>query len=727
MRLNRRTFLQQASISLLTYGGIFGASLPPNSWLNKYQQTLAQSTSRKLALLVGINEYSQGNNNNLRGCVTDVELQRELLIYRFGFKPEDIIILTNNQATRIAIETAFVEHLIKQVTEDDVVIFHFSGFGRQVEKMQDLSSPNSTSVVNSLIPHDGFINNNNQFIANDILLETLELLGQNLATNKLTIVLDTSYQKPNLSFDNNLILRSYFSENLVNINPEELAFITQLKNSLQNKAILNSNSNEILNSILSANETGIATEIVSNNFNAGLFTSVLTQYLWQSTPPNNLLISLSEIASKMALINTKTVNNTIELNKEENIFPYYLFPQPQSAGEALIKNINQDNTVEIDLVGLPILISFNYGVNSCFKIEKEPLNIIKLQISDRKGKQAKGLILNSNHNLKIGDILREYVRVFSRNLSLKLALNNNLERIEKVDATSSLSSIKDVVSVINMGEDFPDCILGKISVNSALNSGYGLFSSTGFLFPNTIGKNSSEAVSTAVNRLIPQLKILFATKLLHLTFNQDSSLLPVSCTFEVINNQEHFLINKYTLGSKQKLLANNHNEIYSTQNIKQDNFFPDINIGSKLTFTISNHSEKIIYFLLFCLNSDGKAIAYFATKNNLINENETINLSDNLSNLIWLVNPSKGLGELILICSPNPFNETLLQLDNLTSIKPDLEEILPLENPIIIAKSLLQDLHKGSNISNVLINNLTDVYALDINTWATFNFVYQIN
>ncbi|NJP22544.1 MAG: caspase family protein [Hydrococcus sp. CRU_1_1] len=53
-----------------------------------YRRTLAQTTNRKLALLVGIDRYPQ--NRQLNGCVTDVELQRELLIARFGFKPQDI-------------------------------------------------------------------------------------------------------------------------------------------------------------------------------------------------------------------------------------------------------------------------------------------------------------------------------------------------------------------------------------------------------------------------------------------------------------------------------------------------------------------------------------------------------------------------------------------------------------------------------------------------------------
>jgi len=83
----------------------------------------------------------------LNGCVTDVELQRELLIYRFGFLAADILILTDAQATRENIETAFVEHLTAQGKPGDVVVFHFSGYGSKVKT--------GKTLVNSLVPIDG--------------------------------------------------------------------------------------------------------------------------------------------------------------------------------------------------------------------------------------------------------------------------------------------------------------------------------------------------------------------------------------------------------------------------------------------------------------------------------------------------------------------------------------------------------------------------------------------
>lgn len=95
---SRRHFLQTAGATL--------AALGWSQWdvmqrSDRYGRLLAQSTPRKLALLVGINAYPEdGLFPPLNGCVNDVELQYQLLVHRYGFNPSDIVTLTDEQATR---------------------------------------------------------------------------------------------------------------------------------------------------------------------------------------------------------------------------------------------------------------------------------------------------------------------------------------------------------------------------------------------------------------------------------------------------------------------------------------------------------------------------------------------------------------------------------------------------------------------------------------------------
>jgi hypothetical protein len=105
--IRRRRFLELTGYTTLATLGLNAYNLQQKS--NRYGKVIAQDTPRKLALLVGINEYRSWPN--LKGCVTDVDLQQELLIHRFGFNPQDIIRLTTDandqKPTRSNILTAF--------------------------------------------------------------------------------------------------------------------------------------------------------------------------------------------------------------------------------------------------------------------------------------------------------------------------------------------------------------------------------------------------------------------------------------------------------------------------------------------------------------------------------------------------------------------------------------------------------------------------------------------
>lgn len=106
----------------------------------------AQNIQR--ALLIGINIYqpietTDGKNSpaiktsrdkfsNLDGCVNDVEEMRALLIARFGFHDKNILVLTNQLATRAAIISQIQKHLFSNAQSGDVAFFFYAGHGSQI-------------------------------------------------------------------------------------------------------------------------------------------------------------------------------------------------------------------------------------------------------------------------------------------------------------------------------------------------------------------------------------------------------------------------------------------------------------------------------------------------------------------------------------------------------------------------------------------------------------------
>ena len=84
----------------------------------------------KYAVLVGIDDYP-GTGSDLSGPVDDARLVGEVLQSEYGFQPENILMLTDAQATRPGIANAIVRHL-GQAGEDGVAVFFYSGHGTRV-------------------------------------------------------------------------------------------------------------------------------------------------------------------------------------------------------------------------------------------------------------------------------------------------------------------------------------------------------------------------------------------------------------------------------------------------------------------------------------------------------------------------------------------------------------------------------------------------------------------
>jgi hypothetical protein len=121
--------------------------------------------SPKRALLVGIDDYSASRLHRkrewqqpadrgwpaLRGSVRDVDLMRDMLISRYGFAPDAIVTLRNQEATRDAIMKAVEQHLVTPAAKNDVVFFYFAGHGSQVENS---ASTEEDRRDESLVPAD---------------------------------------------------------------------------------------------------------------------------------------------------------------------------------------------------------------------------------------------------------------------------------------------------------------------------------------------------------------------------------------------------------------------------------------------------------------------------------------------------------------------------------------------------------------------------------------------
>lgn len=100
----------------------------------------------KKAFLVGINKYSQ---SPLRGCVNDVITIFQILNKKFGFKAENIKVVSDYEATRKNIIEG-LKWLTMGVQSGDSIVFHYSGHGSQV-MVDDWTSSNEVDGRDEII------------------------------------------------------------------------------------------------------------------------------------------------------------------------------------------------------------------------------------------------------------------------------------------------------------------------------------------------------------------------------------------------------------------------------------------------------------------------------------------------------------------------------------------------------------------------------------------------
>ncbi len=133
----------------------------------------ADTTARRRALLVGINDYSatsfpdkaaarsaavttaddspRTSWPSLKGAINDVETMQEMLISRYRFQDDDIEVLTDQDASREAILGAIKKYLVDPAQAGEHMFFYYSGHGSQVVNSE---SDEPDKKDESLVPAD---------------------------------------------------------------------------------------------------------------------------------------------------------------------------------------------------------------------------------------------------------------------------------------------------------------------------------------------------------------------------------------------------------------------------------------------------------------------------------------------------------------------------------------------------------------------------------------------
>ena len=636
--MKRRHFMQFAGSALSAIGL---SQLGLESRALHYGKALAQATPRKVALLVGVNDYP---GDALDGPLNDIQLQRQLLIHRFGFNDRDVHLLAEEHATRQNILDAFNEYLYEPAQSSDVIVFHFSGHGDRVRE-SDLMGDFLDRLKRNCIDKERCLNTAiapyryDEDAANgvqDIMGHTLLLMRAALTqiTENVTFVLDCCYAGGGKR--GNAVMRSLNSAAIESRN--SLRQISHLEWDYQQQLLAQLGWDEarFVDEVLSPKGQGffvaaarsyeLAADYSFNGFTAGAFTYLLTQYLWRETSP------LSETIPRVANSSTRLAehNQTPEYDPKPDAMPavsqkpiYHLQPVSLPA-EALVLPPSQPESapdrVGLWLGGLDPLTLDAFDQGAVFSVidrtTGNELGEVHPIEGTRQGLMAEGRLINAapgvNTTNVTAQLLQEKHRGIPNKVTLKIGLDDTLTPSEQPIAMAELSASSDFeVFSATPGKSI-HVLLGRYTseldqrlIDNRVNErvrqtigSVGLFSPaqepilTGSFGP------PGETIADAVGRLRSRFTSLYLGRLLALMVNQQASQINVSVLVEHLGSES----GTTTRGGDPDAI------IFPRQS---ERGIEKVIVGDRISVTIKNNEAKDLHFGILVIDAAGEVNVLF--------------------------------------------------------------------------------------------------------------------
>ena len=634
--MKRRHFLQATSTAVIVNAL---AGLQPIA-------TPAQSPTRKFALLIGINDYSQGKGmtiSNLKGCVNDVLLLKKLLHHRYGFDDRNIITLTNAQASRENILNQFENHILNQAGPNDIVVVAFSGHG---SPLQDPTNPNQ--MTTGFVPHNFNVNSNG--VSNFITGTTFFLLRSSLKTNKATFIFDCCYAE-NIKRTDGLVRSTgiRFGVVISKPSPEEKDYQQQIMRQLNlNAATLNQNrlnqkgTKGILLAAAAENQMALDSNL-TETLNAGAYTKLLTEILW-SNPETSFESVAQSVSLSLAHSSKNAQQPAIIYSNESRPFlnqPSFFISAPDRSldrttkitTQGIIEAVNA-NKREVTLwLGGCSSRSLNMPPGSKFKlINTKEINteetIVTLTSKIRSDFTATATIPADRPIPTVGTLVQNYYRAIPKDFQLVLELDQSLgqsftfpakfARIKSIRRINDTSNADLVFS--QMTPEYYKLQEKPTSECPAIGS-YGLFTNEMFYKSGTFGA-TNETVEAAVDRLRPQL---------------NSELIKKFLKKMLLNEQE---LSAFPGLSAYLRLKEQPQTIIATPNQVKRSIVPNTTVE----IVLNNPTSEELELVLIGINPIGELT---------ISEKITTSKPEYMSTFQALLKDGIGIGEILLVLGTN--------------------------------------------------------------------------
>jgi Caspase domain len=669
--INRRHFIQFAGSTLVTLG------LTPLQ-VNRYSQVLAENTPRKRALLVGINRYNDGKWISLEGAENDVALQKALLIHRFGFAEADIKTLRGKEATRQEILATFKSHLSDWAQPGDVVVFHFSGHGSSVA---DPENALGTGRVSTIVPVDSQLPNgypNTGGEVNDITGHTLWLLMRSLKTENVTFVLDSCHAggarkgvltvrsrpgdgeilKSGVRLVASQAERDFQKKLMGELGIKDAAELGLLRKAGVPQGMM----------LSAAQENQSAIDAPFGDTSAGIFTYVLTRYLWQQTgqePMGQVMDGtiaatqriLRDVFPSAGAIQQPILN--VRQGGDRDRQPVYFTNSRNVPAAAVITKVAGDQ-VDLFLGGIDPKTLEAFGKGAVFTL---PNGQGQVQVASRDQFQARGVLVKNRGSVQSGVFLQERSRAIPHDLVLRIGLDASLGQ-DIGQAKQLLEGIKRI-AVVSADDRTVHYVLGRVTEarRQALQKtgvpklpevgSIALFSSALDLVPDAAGM-PKETIGEAIGRLRSKLKALLAARLLKLMLNVEASGLKVSAAIQTSKGAS-FAGQVFTVRGGALPVANR-----SSSEMKSR-----LAIGQDFRVVVQNQELRDLYMLVVLVGPEGSVTVAPASRGE--EASGLVKGQQSLETIEFTVAEPVGMAEVLVIASTTSLSGVRQTLQALAS------------------------------------------------------------
>jgi metacaspase-1 len=321
---------------------------------------------------------------------------------RFGFNPKDIYTVTDAQATRSGILEAFEEILIKQAKPEDVVVYHYSGHGSRVLDPNPIviEPDNNDGLNGTFVPVDAGLPSTQSGVVQDIMGHTLFLLMSALKSENFTAVLDSCYsggairkmrvrardnqgKKVEISPDEKAYQEKWLSR--LNLSPDK--FVEAYRKGVAKGVVL-----------AATNPQQTAIDAPLDGFDAGAFTYLLTQHLWQETSTPDSAISY--VIPNLPKDFNQTPRYEVKVGSGYDKQPIYFINSPRPAANAVITEVNGNQAklwlggIDVDAIAPGTVFNIINGKGKLTLQSRDSANGL-IGIATVKGVAEKGALLKA--------------------------------------------------------------------------------------------------------------------------------------------------------------------------------------------------------------------------------------------------------------------------------------------------------------------------------------------